>query len=84
MPKLNSILLPRFTDTLNIYPSPVYGAVNVNQSAFLEGILLTLQSHDWNNDTNGGHQFGGGDLGLLPLTLWPLVWHWPLCEPHGC
>ena len=38
----NSILLPQFTDTLNIYPSPVYQVLNVNWSTFLKGILPTL------------------------------------------
>ena len=70
-PKLNSILLPQFTDTLNIYPSPVYQVLNVNWSTFLKDILLTLQSHDWNNGTNRGCQLGSGDLGLLPLTMGP-------------
>ena len=59
------------TDTLNGYPSPVYQMLNVNWSDFLEGILLTLQGHDWNNGTNGGHWLGGGDLGLFLLPLWP-------------
>ena len=31
---------------------------------------MTLQSHGWNNGTHGGRQFGSGDLGLLPLTMW--------------
>ena len=30
---------------------------SVKWSAFLKGILLTLQSHDWNNGTNGGHNW---------------------------
>ena len=45
--------------------------INVNWSAFLKGILPTLQSHGWNNGTNGGRQLGSGDLGLLPPTMWP-------------
>ena len=90
-PKLNSILLPQFTDTLNIYPSPVYQVLNVNWSTFLRGILPTLQSHGWYNGTHGGHQLGSGDLDLLPLTLWPTgvslatVWaSWEVCHlpPH--
>ena len=39
--KLNSILLPQFTDTLKIYPSPVYQVLIVNWSTFLE------QLHPW-------------------------------------
>ena len=70
-PKLNSILLPQFTDTLNIYPSPVYQVLNVNWSAFLKGILPTLQSHSWNNGTHGGCQLDSGCLYLLPLAMWP-------------
>ena len=69
--KLNSILLPQFTDTLNIYPSPVYQVLNVNWSAFLKGISPTLQSHGWNNGTHGGRQLDSGDLYLLPLAVWP-------------
>ena len=72
-PKLSSILLPQLTDTLNIYPSPVYQVLNVNWpwSAFLKGILPTLQGHGWYNGTHGGHQLGSGDPSLLPLTIWP-------------
>ena len=77
-PKLNSILLPQFTDTLNIYPSPLYQVSNANWSAFLKGILPTLQSHGWNNGTHGGCQLDSGDLYLLPLAVWPTgcVAHW--------
>ena len=67
-PKLNLILLPQFTDTLKIYPSPVY---QIKLSAFPEGILPTLQNHDWNNGTNGEHQLGGENIRLLPLLLQP-------------
>ena len=69
-PKLNSILLLQFTDTLNIYPSPVHQVLNVNRSAFLNGILPTLQSCGWNNGTHGGHQLHSEDLYLLPLAVW--------------
>ena len=58
-------------NTLNIYPSPVYQVLNVNWSAFLKGILPTLQSHGGYNGTHEGHQLGSGDLGLLPLTMRP-------------
>ena len=73
VPKLKSILLPQLTDTLNIYPSPVHKMLNDNWSAFVKGILLTLQSHSWNSDTHGGHQLGSEDLGLLPLTMGPTI-----------
>ena len=90
-PKLNSILLPQFTDTLNIYPSPLYQVSNANWSAFLKGILPTLQSHGWNNGTHGGRQLDSEDLYLLPLAVWPTgvllatVWaSWLLMEcPYG-
>ena len=38
-PKLNSILLLQFTDTLNTYPSPLYQVSNANWSTFLKGIF---------------------------------------------
>ena len=47
--------------------------LNVNWSAFLNGILLTLHSHGWNNGTHGGRQLDSGDLYLLPLAMWPTV-----------
>ena len=67
----SSHLLPQFTDTLIIYPSPVYQVLNVNWSTFLRGILPTLQTHGWNSGTHGGHQLGSGDLDWLPLAVWP-------------
>ena len=39
-------------------------------SAFLKGILPTLQSHSWNNGTHVGCQLDSGDLYLLPLAVW--------------
>ena len=66
-PNLNLNLLPQPTDTFNGYPSPVYQMLIVNWSAFLEGIVLTLQSHDSNYDTNGEHQSDNGNVKLLPL-----------------
>ena len=42
--KVNLILLPQPTDTLNGYPCPVYPMLNVNWSASLKGILPTLKS----------------------------------------
>ena len=63
-------LLAQFTDTLNIYPFPVYQVLNVNRSTFLKGIFPTLLSHGLNNGTHGGHQLGSGDQYLLPLAMW--------------
>ena len=54
-----------------------YTLIEQSPTIFLEGILLTFQNHGWNNSTNGGHQVGGGDLGLHPLPLWPTVRHRP-------
>ena len=88
--RLNSILLPQLTDTLNIYPCPVYQVLNVNWSTFLKEILPTLLSLGWNNGTHIGCQLASGDLYFLPLTMWPTgvllatVWvSWPLCGYHG-
>ena len=80
--------MPQLTDILNIYPSPVYQVLNVNWSAFVKGILLTLRSQAWNNGTHGGCQLGNEDLGLLPLTKGPtivslaIVWASWLLPPH--
>ena len=70
--------------TLIICLSLVYQVLNVNWSAFLKRILLTLQSHDWNNGTNGGCQLGSGDLGLPHWFCGPLVCHWLLCGRRDC
>ena len=87
-PKLNSILLLQFTDTLNIYPSPLYQVSNANWSTFLKGILPTLQSRGWNNGTHGGRQLDSGDLYLLPLAVWPtgvlLATVWASWMPMEC
>ena len=83
-PKLNSILLPQFTDTLNIYLSPLYQVSNANWSAFLKGILPTLQSYGWNNGTHGGANW---TVRTCICTHWlcgPLECYWPLCGHHGC
>ena len=82
--KLNSILLPQFTDTLNIYPSPLYQVSNANWSAFLKGILPTLQSHGWNNGTHGGRQWTVGTCICSHWLCGPLECYWPLCGCHGC
>ena len=83
-PKLNSILLLQFTDTLNIYPSPLYQVSNANWSTFLKGILPTLQSHGWNNGTHGGRQLDSGDLYLLPLAVWSVIGHCVgVMDAHG-
>ena len=86
-----NFIAPVDRHTLNIYPSPVYQVLNVSWSAFVKGILPTLQSHSWNNGTHGRHQLDSGDLYLLPLAVWPTgvllatVWvSWLLMEcPKG-
>ena len=61
--------------------------LNVNWSAFLKGIFLTLQGHDYNNGTNGGRQLSGGAIKLLSLLagcLWPISVAWAIvCLPIG-
>ena len=72
------------------YPSiPVYQVLNVNWSAFLKGILPTLQSHGWDNWTHGGHQLDCGCLYLLPLAMRPtgtyVIGHCVgVMAAHGC
>ena len=44
-PQLNLIFLPQPTNTLNGYPSTVYPMLNLNQSAFLNSILLPYSLH---------------------------------------
>ena len=55
---------------------------NVNWSAFLEGILLTLLSHNWNNGINGVLIWWWGPK-IAPLLTecfcGLLMWHGPLC-----
>ena len=58
----------RHTQYLSI---PSVSVSNANWSAFLKGILPTLQSHGWNNGTHGGRQLDSWDLYLLPLAVWP-------------
>ena len=59
------------TDTLNIYPSPVYHVLNVNWSAFSEGHFANPPK-SWLKQWNQWRaSIGQWDLGLLPLTLWP-------------
>ena len=67
-PKLNSILLRQFTDTLNIYPSPLYQVSNANWSAFLKGISDPPESRleQW-------------DPWRMPIGQWGLV-----SAPAGC
>ena len=87
-PKLNSILLPQFTDTLNIYPFPVYQVLNVNWSAFLKDISPTIQSHCQNN---GIHMEGTNWAVGTGFALTDYVAHWhvighcvDVMAAHGC
>ena len=51
--------------------------LHINWSASLKVILPTLQSHDWNNGTNGGCQLGTQDYSHCLCGL--LIRHGPLC-----
>ena len=69
----------------NIYPSPVYQALIVNWSAFLNGILLTLQSHMAR--TMGSIEGASWTVGTCICSHWLcglLVCYWRLCGHHGC
>ena len=37
--------------------------------AFLEKIIPSLLSHDYDNRPHGGHQIGGMDLKLIPMPV---------------
>ena len=52
----------------------MYQVLNVNWSAFLKGILLTLQGPKCNNGTNVGGPLGSGDLHRFDLS--DSVVHW--------
>ena len=83
-PKLNSILLPQFTDTLNIYPSPLYQVSNANWSAFLKGIF---QPSRVTARTMGPMEGANWTVRTCICSHWmcgPLGCYWPLCEHHGC
>ena len=51
--------------------------LHINWSASLKVILPTLQSHDWNNGTNGGCQMETQDYSHCLCGL--LIKHRPLC-----
>ena len=74
-PKLNSILLPQFTDTLNIYPSPLYQVSNANWfSRVTAGTMGPMEDANWT-------------VGTCICSHWlcaPLVCYWSLCGHHGC
>ena len=75
------------THSISFHPQCIVSSES-NWSAFLKGVLLTLQSHNLNNGSNGGHQLGSRNLGFLPLTLWPtsvsLATVWALWLLLGC
>ena len=83
-PKLNSILLRQFTDTLNIYPSPLYQVSNANWSAFLKGIC---QPSRVTARTMGPMKGANWTVGTCICSHWLcglLEFYWPLCGHHGC
>ena len=83
-PKLNSILLPQFTDTLNIYPSPLY------QCQMLTGLLFSrafCRPSRVTAGTMGPMEGANWTVGTYVCSLWlcgPLECYWPLCGCHGC
>ena len=83
-PKLNSILLPQFTNTLKIYPSPVYQVLNVNWSTFLKGILPTPKVMAGTMPPMEGTTWAVGTWICSYWLCGPLVCHWPLYGSHGC
>ena len=82
----NCIVLAQLIATLIHYPCTVVLMGLVNWSAFLELVLPTMWSHDWDNGTHGGHHMGGmhgSDIHLISeaspkalqacLVLWLVV-----------
>ena len=82
--ELNSILLLQFTDTLNIYSSPVYQVLNVNWSTFLKGILSTLQVMARTMAPMEGTNWAVETCICFHWLCGPPMCHWPLCGRHGC
>ena len=72
--QLNSILLSQFTDTLNIYPTPVY------QMLMLTGLLSWRAICQPSKITTGTIALMEDDnwLGLLPLPLWSTNVAWAI------
>ena len=75
--------MPWFTDTLNIYPSPVYQVLMLIGLLFEGHFAIPSKSqleqwHQWRV------QIRQWDLGLLPLTLWSTHMLLATLEHYGC
>ena len=81
--KLNIILLPQFTDKLNIYPSPMYQVLSFNWFVFLKGICLPSKV---TAETVALMEDAIWAVGTWVCFHWlcgPLVCYWPLCRCDG-
>ena len=83
--KLNSILLPQFTGTLNIYPDKCQILTDLLFSrAFCQPYRVTAGTMG----PMGECQLDSGDLYLLPLAVWPagvlLATVWASWQLMGC
>ena len=64
-----SILLAQLIATLIHYPCTVALTGLADWSAFLELVLPSMWSHDWDSGAHGGHQMGGMGL-IYTLCKW--------------
>ena len=68
-----SILLAQLIATLIHCPCTVALTGLADWSAYLELVLLTMSSHDWDNGAHGGHQMGGMSLIFTPVLVTHLL-----------
>ena len=77
-------LFPQFTNTLNVYPSPMNQVLNVKWSTFLKGILQPSKVMAGTMAPMEGTNWAVGTWICSHWLCGPLVCHWPLCGRHGC
>ena len=86
--EIHLIAVPQLIATLNNYTCSLPPLANFDWSASPECFFLTMQIHNWWNGTNGGLQFGSGNLIWLPLAahacLVLVVEYWPFVGVCGC